>query len=344
MSLPAAAGGGAVDVGRTPAGAGARTPAGLAAIPPRVPDSMRLVTYNVRHGLGPDGTVDLKRYARSVAALDADILALQEVERHRTRSDGADLTSIAADRMGAQDWHFAPTLREVLGLMVRAGRPGIGARRIALPSYGIGLVSRFPITAWQRLDLPRLPARERVRRAARGVNVHRGMSPADIRSAVVRGAVKLKDEPRAAIAARVHTPAGPLTVVATHLTATASATEEQLRALARACDRLPGPFVVLGDLNLRDAAPARITGWTPLATARTYPVGRPERQIDHILAGPGRSAGGAPGDAGPVGEAVGDAGHVGGPIAVGPAVAVDTGLSDHRALVVDVRLGGLAGE
>lgn len=49
---------------------------------------MRLVTCNIRYGLGRDGRLDLARIARTVAA--ADMIALQEVERFRQRSGMTD--------------------------------------------------------------------------------------------------------------------------------------------------------------------------------------------------------------------------------------------------------------
>ena len=41
---------------------------------------MKLVTYNIRYSLGRDERFDLPRIARAVEG--ADIVALQEVERH----------------------------------------------------------------------------------------------------------------------------------------------------------------------------------------------------------------------------------------------------------------------
>jgi endonuclease/exonuclease/phosphatase family metal-dependent hydrolase len=84
----------------------------------------------------------------------------------------------------------------------------------------------------------------------------------------------------------------------------------------RACAPLPRPLVVLGDLNLRAPEPTELSGWSTLAHGLTHPVDHPVRQIDHVLAHTGAGC--------PVVRPV------------GPAVAVDTGLSDHRALVVDV--------
>ncbi len=65
--------------------------------------AVRLATFNVLHGRSPrDGRVDLDRFASVVRALDADVLALQEVDRDQPRSHGADLTAVAAEAMGAR--------------------------------------------------------------------------------------------------------------------------------------------------------------------------------------------------------------------------------------------------
>ena len=49
---------------------------------------MKLVTYNIQYGLGKDGRYDLARIAREVGG--ADVIALQEVERHWQRSGCVD--------------------------------------------------------------------------------------------------------------------------------------------------------------------------------------------------------------------------------------------------------------
>jgi endonuclease/exonuclease/phosphatase family metal-dependent hydrolase len=131
-----------------------------------------------------------------------------------------------------------------------------------------------------------------------------------------------RDEPRAALAAELDTPEGPLTVVCTHLSpgrpqqATHSQPGHnvlQLRYLHIALRVAPRPLVLLGDLNLRGEIPAQLTGLRPLATAPTYPAARPRFQIDHVL---------ADGDV----------------VAAGEGQSVNTGVSDHRALVVDMTL------
>jgi len=121
----------------------------------------------------------------------------------------------------------------------------------------------------------------------------------------------VSDEPRAALAAVVQGPHGDVTVVATHLTFIPGWSTRQLRTLVSRVSELPRPLVLMGDLNIGGDRPARVSGMRPLATAATFPVAHPMRQLDHILAD--------------------------GPVeALGAARAVDTGLSDHRALVVDV--------
>lgn len=45
---------------------------------------MKLVSYNIGYGVGPDGTVDLDGVARAIDG--ADVIALQEVERFWPRS------------------------------------------------------------------------------------------------------------------------------------------------------------------------------------------------------------------------------------------------------------------
>jgi len=276
-------------------------------LPTRPDGVLRLATFNALHGAALDGTVDVERFARAVAHLDADVLALQEVERDSPRSHRADLVAVAAEALRADHRHFSPTLRGVAGAWAPAGRPGVGVRRVpGVASFGIGLVSRFPVERWRRLELDRMPWRSRVRRRTAGSGAARWV-PFRV----------VPDEPRAALAATVRTPSGPLTVVTTHTTSRPEFTADQFSAFVRACDALPRPLVVLGDLNLRAPEPAEISGWTSLADALTHPADRPARQIDHVLVDDAR----APGLVRPV----------------GPGVALDTGISDHRALVVDVR-------
>ena len=42
--------------------------------------SLRVVTYNIHHGVGVDGKLDLNRIAEVIRAAKADLVALQEVD------------------------------------------------------------------------------------------------------------------------------------------------------------------------------------------------------------------------------------------------------------------------
>ncbi|UJP39074.1 endonuclease/exonuclease/phosphatase family protein [Cellulomonas palmilytica] len=253
---------------------------------------MRLATFNIQHGrTADDRRVDVARFARAVRELDADVLALQEVDHHQLRSGRADLTAVAAQASGAVDARLAVTLRGPVGLW-REPRDAAAPRGAA---YGVALVSRLPVLEWRTVRLPRRPGLTWTRRAGRLPRPHH-------------------DHPRAALVAVLSTPHGPLTVACAHLSFLAGQNVVQARHLARALADLPRPLVVLGDLNVGPASARAATGLRSLADAPTYPVHAPTAQIDHVL---------AEGDV----------------AALGPARSVDTGLSDHRALVVDVRLG-----
>ncbi len=103
----------------TPAAPRARTPLGLgllvvvltALLTPGpaaagVPDRpLRVLTYNIHHGVGDDGVLDLERIARVVEDSGADVVGLQEVDRHwSARSVWLDQPAWLAERL---DMHVA---------------------------------------------------------------------------------------------------------------------------------------------------------------------------------------------------------------------------------------------
>lgn len=61
-------------------------PNAAAGTPPR----LRVVTYNVHHGEGTDGRLDLARQARLISSLRPDLVALQELDRGTERTGRVD--------------------------------------------------------------------------------------------------------------------------------------------------------------------------------------------------------------------------------------------------------------
>jgi endonuclease/exonuclease/phosphatase family metal-dependent hydrolase len=61
------------------------------AVHAELPKEIRVVSYNIHHGRGLDGKVDLKRIAEVIAAESPDIVALNEVDQGTRRTEGIDM-------------------------------------------------------------------------------------------------------------------------------------------------------------------------------------------------------------------------------------------------------------
>jgi len=222
---------------------------------------MRLATFNVLHGRAPsDGQVNVDRFDAAIRDLDADVLALQEVDRDQPRSLGADLTAVAAEAMQAPEHRFVAAM---------SGRPGswqaaTGAEQPGTAGYGIALLSRYPVTDWQVLRLPPLPVRAPIWPEWRRLRL-------------------VQDEARVAVGATVQAPGGELLVMTTHLSFLRGWNVVQLRRVLRAVGTGPEPAVVMGDLNMGPRVVRAVTGLDPLASGVTFPAEHPTRQIDHIV-------------------------------------------------------------
>lgn len=120
--------------------------------------TLRVATFNIRHGADDADRVRLRGLARTCADLDADLLGLQEVVRGRRDSWYVD--------QGA-----------LVGLRTRARHvSGPASQRNRLRRYGNALLVRGRVLDQTVIDLPRAPEREArtaivARVAVRGLEV-----------------------------------------------------------------------------------------------------------------------------------------------------------------------------
>ncbi len=97
----------------------------------------RIATYNIHHARGTDGIVLIDRIAETLSAVNADLLALQEVDRFRLRSGFKYQARHLARRLGCRWWCY-----------------GVNRDYYLIGAYGNAIYSRFPIARWCNLSLP----------------------------------------------------------------------------------------------------------------------------------------------------------------------------------------------
>jgi endonuclease/exonuclease/phosphatase family metal-dependent hydrolase len=110
---------------------------------------LKVLTYNIHHGQGVDGVLDLERIAAMIDESGADIVRLQEVDKNwSARSDWEDQPAWFAERL---DMHVA----YAANLDLPPLNPGEPRRQ-----YGTAILSRFPIKDFQNTLLPLYPGQE----------------------------------------------------------------------------------------------------------------------------------------------------------------------------------------
>jgi endonuclease/exonuclease/phosphatase family metal-dependent hydrolase len=217
--------------------------------------TLTVATWNIFAGRVWDGSrVDLDLTLATLRRLDADLVAVQEVDREQGRSHRADQARLLGEALG-MDWRYAPAM---LGTPGQGWRPPVvGEADPGGTAYGIALLSRLPLEEVETVLLPQAG----------------------------------RDEPRVALVAGLADGDRRLTVAGTHLSFVPGPNVTQLRALQRHLDERGGPRLLMGDLNLWWPAVRLLSlpGWRPLVrggTFRNRPPGSPGPlvQLDHVLA------------------------------------------------------------
>ncbi len=199
--------------------------------------SFRVMTYNIHHGEGVDGRLDLDRIAAIIRDANCDLVALQELDRNAERTAKQDQLQLLADKT-----QMKPYFAKAIDL-------GSG-------EYGVGILSRLPITAHQVYRMPSDVAREQ----------------------------------RVACEVRVEPMNGPSFVfVSTHLDHSRDDQDrrQQVAKLHELFGRGPSPAVLAGDLNAtweQEAMQPLRDQWQEVDAEKrpTSPAENPRRKIDHV--------------------------------------------------------------
>lgn len=110
---------------------------------------MRLVAYNIQYGTGKDSRVDIDRIVSEV--VEADVIAMQEVDRYWARSEMVDQVAAITERLPAYHWVYGPGVD--LDASIRNSNGTLVNRR---RQFGNLLLSRHPILASKNRLLPKM--------------------------------------------------------------------------------------------------------------------------------------------------------------------------------------------
>ena len=223
---------------------------------------MRVVTWNILSG---QPTKEGTSLFHSIQTLDADVLALQEVDHLQSRSNEIKTIEEIAKNCGYVDWAFAPALIGTPGgSWTKAEHLLTSSLEIELPtSYGIGLLSKIPIKSWAQLNL-------------NGSLVGMPLLITTPRGPKIR---YVADEPRVAIAAVLE---NGITIITAHLSFVPGVNTWQLRKIKKWANSLPGKKIFLGDFNALWFGKA---GLGSVNSKKSYPAWSPKVKFDYILTG-----------------------------------------------------------
>jgi endonuclease/exonuclease/phosphatase family metal-dependent hydrolase len=108
---------------------------------PLLTETIRVLTYNIHHGEGTDGLLDLARIAAIIKSAQPDLVALQEVDERTDRTG-------RIDELGE--------LERLTGMHGTFGK----AMPFSGGDYGVAVLSRWPMLGVDNHSLPSSPDRE----------------------------------------------------------------------------------------------------------------------------------------------------------------------------------------
>ena len=108
---------------------------------------LTVVTFNIHSGIGRNG-LQLAQVAGEIAAVEPDVVLLQEVDQNRFRSRFVDEADYLATLLGMEHVFASNVERDGL----RAGDP--------VSDYGTAVLTRLRIESWTHTLLPNRPGRQ----------------------------------------------------------------------------------------------------------------------------------------------------------------------------------------
>ena len=221
---------------------------------------MRVITWNILSGTPTREGADL---FSAINELDADILAIQEVDYLQPRSANIKTVELIASKCNYRYWAFAPAISGTPGSKWEVSSEFINSNdnKELNTSYGIGMLSKVAVVKWHRYSL---------KKSIVGL-------PLAITSQRGTRIMYVPDEPRAVIAAELE---NGITVISAHLSFVPPVNTLQLRKIKAWASKLPGKKIYIGDLN---ALLFGTAGLKSINNAKSYPAWGPKVKFDYIL-------------------------------------------------------------
>lgn len=245
---------------------------------------MKITSWNIQHGEVYSNGIEIDKLAEIASAvqeLNCDVLILQEVDHLNDRSNLEEQSKFFASLLKTEHWSFAPTVwrkddswqdwpthddLKFPPLISIANSSNEAA-------YGISIISKIPVMKWERKELSKAWFGWWLPHTANGVTKK----------------YWVKDHARNALAA--YFPDGKV-LINTHLSWEPIFRNIQLFQLKRWANKIARneslQVIIAGDLNIANDWQESVNSlrWRSIVKQKTFPIWKPDRQIDHFLTRP----------------------------------------------------------